>query len=192
MKRAIVLAAAVVVALGAAGIALSNAPGSQPEDRVYGGAHSEGPTSGGFPLLPRDASIDAHSLKNGKAYGAFRAGRNAAAEFLLEARITCVSAVGNKALVGGIITADNFPPPVVGEDFLWYAIDNGGPGGTSPDRESAIWRDADGSLGQGSFPTTFPADWPNTCPAADAAIAGDTTLGHRAVQGGDLVVIDGT
>jgi hypothetical protein len=190
VKRAFVLAATGVVALATAGIAISRDDGAGPsEDRIYGGFRAEGAfVPSGLTPPPRDASIDAHAGADAKAYGELRVGRNDTGEFTVGGRITCVSAVGNKAVVGGLITASS-TAGVVGEDFLWHAVDNGGPGAALRDRVSFVWQDADGSLNQGSFPGQLPRRWPFKCPAADAAAAADN-LGTREAHGGDLVVLD--
>jgi len=157
MRRVFVFAVTGLAMLGVVGIASSDDTSPVREDRVFGGYHSEGNFGGTgmLPIPPRDASFDVHGTRDG-ASGKFHLGRNDTSELLVEARITCISAIGNAVVLGGVITVDNTPTPTLGEDFLWHAVDNGGPGGAVRDRVSAVWKDADGTLGQGAFPGTLP------------------------------------
>src|SRR5438477_5502248 len=74
-----------------------------------------------------DLNIDAHGLGSGPATGAILTGTNGAPNSS-RTRVTCMTVVGNRAVIGGYITADTGTPSFVGYAMLFYVIDNGGPG----------------------------------------------------------------
>ena len=185
MKKALLVVAA-LGALAASGAAYSSltSGGPSPDPFVAGGGRFgpgcfDGPTPTCF-ANPRDLSIDAHLEKKGtKVTGILYYGNNAG---VLGNRIdvTCVSIVGNRAAVGGIIK-ESGTPENVGWGTVLFLIDNGPPGQPNRDRSSALF-------GAPLDDPSWPAGFPYTCPAPDSPI---NTVGFQALHSGDVIVSDG-
>jgi hypothetical protein len=114
VKRTLLVVGVALGALVAAGIAWSSElMGNGPAQiRIYGG--------GEITAISRTISLDAHANPDGLgAYGSFRyAGMPPG----FPGEITCLSVVGNAAVVGGFIRQ-----PVTGIDFLYGVVDSGLP-----------------------------------------------------------------
>jgi hypothetical protein len=161
MKR-FAMAALVVTALSAAGVAYSAKPmsGFAKADTVFGGGH--------FKL----AGIADHNFSVTATNGN---GTLVYSQNDIVAQISCVNISGNTAVVGGTImsAADT---SIVGQAFDMYFVDNGNPSGSSVggDEVSPVTR---------GFPTG-PGGLPKTCPAADISDAPEMD----ALDAGDIVV----
>lgn len=83
-----------------------------------------------------DIYLDAHGSGSGAATGTFASGTDGGTN-ASRTRITCMTVVGNRAVVGGFITWDTSNPAVVGDEQLFYVIDNGGPGNAPLDKMGA-------------------------------------------------------
>jgi hypothetical protein len=120
-----------------------------------------------------DMSLDVHGPGAGPATGTFLAGTNGST-FSSSVRITCMTVVGNRAVVGGFITEDTSRPDVVGDEQLFYVIDNGGPGNAPLDKMSAR---------EIYSPDQFTPGFPTNCGSPDA-----TTGGYTDVRYGDVSI----
>ncbi len=123
-----------------------------------------------------DINIDVHGSGSGPATGTFLSGTDGGTN-ASRTRITCMTVVGNRAVVGGIITSDTIHPEAVGDEMLFFVIDNGGPGSAPLDKMSAreIYT-AD----------QFTPGFPSNCGSPDA-----TTGGYADVHAGDLSIHGG-
>ena len=122
----------------------------------------------------RDWYVDVHGLRSGPATGVLVAGGNGTPS-TLQARITCMTIAGNRAVVGGYLTADTDAPELVGDALLFYAIDNGGPGGnTTPDKATA-----NEIYGPGD---ALPAGFPRNCGEPISTFSGYTDVGDGDVS----------
>lgn len=114
---------------------------------------------------------------HGRASGVFER-RNMQLGSVYSGRVTCLTVTGNRAAVGGILTAA--PPGVSnpGDPFLVYVEDNGPLGSPSEDRISALLvlppGDPDWPL--------MPARFPRVCPSADSL------FGYAPLTAGDITV----
>lgn len=160
MKRTLLVVGVAVAALAAAGIASSSGVlgGGPAQIRVYGGGQVATPTA-----VPRTISLDANASPQGlEAYGSLR---YAGVPPGFRGDVTCLSAAGSTALVGGFIREG--PPNFVGLDFL-YAVTDNGPPGSGADQAGFI--DIGPELGTPPYPG-LPSDFPRTCPPATGAQA---------------------
>ena len=174
-KLALLLAIA-IGALAVGGFAYSaDGPNAQlvGQDRAYGG----GTYQPGNTTQPRNFAIDAHA-SGAAAYGNVEYAGAAVGAFR-EEQVTCLSVVGNKATIGGVINASN-NPAFVGLFFLWVVQDNGSPSSGTPD--TAAFQ----ALGPASDPT-WPSGFPHSCPTPDNAI-NTFQLDLFPLSGGDIVV----
>jgi hypothetical protein len=154
------------VALAATGVALSSGGPNQKlasETRVYGGG-TFGPGCVTDPLqfcMPTERSfaIDAHveGGGSGAAYGTWEYGQTGGPSHM-KGDITCVTVVGNTAIVGGFVTQSE-RSDVIGLAFAAYVRDNGTTTSTTPDQASVGWF---------APPGDWPASFPQTCPASGA------------------------
>lgn len=177
MKRALILIAVVAALVGAkaawsaifVGVDL---PGLK---SVVGGIHRD--TGACFYLLDGtqtfcaaravDESVDAHGFGVGPATGTLLSGTNGDTNGF-RVRITCMTVVGNRAVVGGLIKSDPGNPVFVGDAALFYVIDNGDPGNNpTPDKVSA---------NEVYTPDQFPAGFPRNCGAPVSTFTGYTTV----------------
>jgi hypothetical protein len=79
-----------------------------------------------------------------------------------------MTVVGNRAAIGGYITADTVNPEFVGDAMFFYVIDNGGPGNAPLDKMSGreIYTPTD----------TLPDGFPRRCGAPISTFSGYTDL----------------
>jgi len=119
-----------------------------------------------------DMSLDVHGSGSGLATGTFLAGTNGST-FSSRVRITCMTVEGNRAVVGGFITEDTSRREAVGDEQLFYVIDNGGPGNAPLDKMSAR---------EIYTPDEFTPGFPNTCGSPDATTGGYTDLHYGDVS----------
>jgi hypothetical protein len=184
MKYTLLVIAA-AAALAASGAAYSSlAAGGPSEDPFVVGGGRFGP--GCFDVLttfcfanPRDLSVDADLEKKGtKVTGVINYGNN---DGVLRNRVdvTCVSIVGNRAAIGGIIR-ESGSAETVGFGALIFLISNGSPGQPTRDRSSPLFIDALGPA--------WPEGFPYTCPAPNSPI---NNIGFQALHSGDIVISDG-
>jgi hypothetical protein len=155
------LAAVAACGLATAGIAWSSGVlgGGPAQIRIYGGGQFPTPT----PLPTRTISLDAAASPTGLgAYGTFR---YAGVPPGFVGSVTCLSVVGDTALVGGILT--QAPENEAGLDFL-YAVTDGGPPASGADTAGFI--DIGPELDTPPYPG-LPANFPRTCPTASGAPA---------------------
>jgi hypothetical protein len=153
MVRKLVVASLVVGVLAAAGVAWSSGVlgGGPVQIRIYGGGQVATPSA-----VPHTISIDANANpQGGEAYGTLRYAGNPPG-FL--GNVTCLTVVGNSALVGGFVRQ---PAAFAGADFL-YAVTDNGPPGSGADQAGFI--DVSPELDTPPY-TGLPADFPRTCPA---------------------------
>jgi hypothetical protein len=156
MKKTLLMLAFAVGALAAAGIAWSSGAlgGGPAQIRVYGGGVVATPTG------PRTISLDAAANPQGaEAYGSFH---YASSPPGTRGEVTCLSVVGNAALVGGFIR-ESPAANLIGADFLYGVIDSGLPGSGT---DQAGYIDVTPELDPYSG---LPADFPRTCPTAAGA-----------------------
>jgi hypothetical protein len=180
-----VVVAVVVAALFGAGAAWSTFDpfsSSPVVNAVVGGGHLD-PGSCFFQngtlvfcsAVARDFSYDAHGLApTGAARGTALTGVVGDGNFV-KTRITCMTVVGNAAVIGGYVTEAPSAPNTVGW-AVWRAVtDNGGPGNASPDRVSYNLFSPPGD-------PTIPAGFPNKCGYVPAdfgyadLLAGDVSI----------------
>ena len=181
-SRKVLLASLAVLALIPAGLAYSSVkPGSKqlrlPTAHVYGGGHFgpgcfDGPGNLCF-AKPRDFSIDAHRIA-GIVTGTLNYGFGL---LLIRGQITCMTVVGNRAAVGGIVrsTGDGSG---IGAPFIFQVVDNRPYNGSSADSSSAVYLLDPGD----TFPGE-PAGFPYVCPSSPAS-----WYGYQDLSGGDVVV----
>jgi hypothetical protein len=180
--RKAMLTAAAVLALVLAGFAYSAAGRGPlalgfPTAHVYGGGHFgpgcfDGPGNVCF-QYPRDFSVDAHRI-GGVVSGTLNYGHGI---LLIQGQITCMTVVGNRAALGGIVRNGTD----IGTPFLLQLVDNGMPN-SSGDRSSAVYlKDA----GEPPFPGE-PQGFPYVCPTST-----DSWYGYQDLTGGDVVVQGG-
>ncbi len=129
---------------------------------------------------PSDLSIDAHLEQRGtKATGvAFYGNNNGVLRNRFD--VTCVSIMGHRAAVGGIIR-DSVNPETIGHGALIFLRDEGTPGLSTRDRSSPMFFDTLTSTG-------WPPRFPYTCPAPDSAL---NNVGFQALHSGDIVISAG-
>jgi hypothetical protein len=139
MKRFIVIAVAVASVAGT-GVAWSALAASSNSVAVVGGGHFDagasltrfdGTPAGSFPLA-RDFNYHVHQAANGTASGTVLYGTNGGTTSSLNLSVSCMTVVGNAAVVGGTVAGQ---PAVAG---FFFVVDNGGPGNASPDRVSPL------------------------------------------------------
>jgi hypothetical protein len=171
-----------LAALTAAGLAYSSGgPAAQldAQTRLYGGGGTDPgcfvPDIGFCRTGPTDISVDAHATGNGQAaYGNLN-GRAGGRE-----RVTCLAVDGNKASVGGVITADA-NPAAVGALFLMFFVDNGASG---VDLASPLYN---APAGAGNWPAGFPY----VCPSPDTGAPSFGLLpSFIPIVRGDIIVQD--
>jgi hypothetical protein len=115
-----------------------------------------------------DISVDAHGLgTGGPATGTFLSGTNGDTNGL-RARVTCMTVIGNRAVVGGLITDDPSNPTFVGYGLQFYVIDNGDPG-NNPTRDKVSGNEI-------SSPDEFAPGFPQHCGAPISTFTGYTDL----------------
>jgi hypothetical protein len=170
------LIAGLAVLLPATIASATSGPNAQlvTQNRVYGG--------GQFTVSPGDVrnfAIDAHA-QGGVAYGNVEYGSTL--HFGNE-QVTCLKVVGNTAAVGGIITADDNRPDIIGWGVLWVVQDNGNILSATPD---AATFQVIGPLGDPDF-AALPAGFPYVCPSPDTATS-YFGLSYFPLNAGDLVV----
>ena len=175
--RYTLLVVAAVAALAAAGAAYSSLATGGPSDDPFvvgGGRLGPGTFPGGFTILSRDFSVDAHVEKKGqKVTGLFISGRNGISSS--QTNVTCVAIDGNQAAVGGVEST-------TGVGRLVFLIDNGPPSSAVRDRSSAIFTDP---LDNPNWPIGFPT----VCPSPSS---GFNQEGYLDVHSGDIVISEGT
>jgi hypothetical protein len=173
--RYTLLVVAAVAALAASGAAYSSLAAGGPSDDPFvvgGGRLGPGTFPGGFTILSRDFSVDAHVEKKGqKVTGLFSTGRNGISSS--QTNVTCVSIDGNQAVVGGV---DNF-----GSGRVVFLIDNGPPSRAVRDQSSPNFVDPVDS-------PNWPIGFPYVCPAPNS---GFNQQGYLDVHSGDIVISDG-
>jgi len=184
--KKVLLVLVVLGALAASGVAYSSlASGGPSDDPFVAGGGRFGPgcfdvnTSFCF-ANPRDLSVDAHLEKKGtKVTGILHYGNNAG---VLRNRVdvTCVSIVGNRAAVGGIIR-DSASTETIEYGAVMFLQDLGSPGTSTRDRSSPFFFDVLTS-------PSWPAGFPYTCPAPDSPL---NTVGFQAVHSGDVIISAG-
>ncbi len=127
--------------------------------------------------ISADYSVDVHGPGSGVATGTLLYGQDGGTRAGRVA-ITCMTVVGNRAVVGGYITTDTLSQ-FVGDGLLFYVIDNGGPGNAPLDKESAlaIYLPNEASL---------PAGFPRNCGAPISTFTGytDVLAGDVSIHGG--------
>jgi hypothetical protein len=123
---------------------------------------------------PRDFSVDAHALGNGRARGVWFYGNNDTG-FSLSGRVMCITRQGNRSVVGGIVT-DSSDPGSIGLGFDQYYIDNGPVGSSIRDSSSAAFLDPLDAPG-------WPPGFPRRCPSTPTSPAG-----YLPVHSGDVDV----
>jgi hypothetical protein len=184
-SRKALLALLAVLALVPAGLAYSSV-GQRPKalgllsGHVYGGGHFgagcfDGPGNVCF-AHPRDFSVDAHRIA-GVVGGTLNYGQGG---LLIRGQITCMTVVGNRAAMGGIVRATGDGSDI-GTPFVVQLVDNGPPIGSSGDRSGAVDLLAPGE----TFPGE-PQGFPYVCPASP-----DSWYGYQDLSGGDVVVQGG-
>jgi len=183
--RYTLLVVAAIAALAASGAAYSSlAAGGPSDDPFVAGGGRLGP--GCFDVLttfcfatPRDLSVDAHLEKKGtKVTGIAWYGNNDGG-LRIRMDVTCVSIVGNRAAIGGIIR-ESGSAETVGFGALIFLIDNGSPGQPTRDRSSPLFNDALGPA--------WPDGFPYTCPSPSSPV---NNVGFQALHSGDIVISDG-
>lgn len=191
MRRPAMLVVALLAALSASAVALSNGGSNAKlanQDRLYGGG-SSGPgcfvPDIGFCLSgTRNFAVDAHSTSHGTAAsGDLTFGAPGGHD--QHAQITCLAVRGDKAVVGGIITqADR--PALVGAWVAMLFQARGTPAFGERDLASPLYL-------QTPDPAQNPPGFPYVCPSPDAgAPAFGISPSYLPVTGGDIVVQDAT
>lgn len=120
-----------------------------------------------------DYNVDVHGLGSGPAIGTLLYGENGGTR-AGRVRITCMTVVGNRAVIGGFITADTTHPEFVGDELEFYVIDNGGPGNAPLDKMSA---------NEVSTPDAFTPGFPSNCGPPTS-----TFTGYTDVHAGDVSI----
>jgi len=185
VKKVLLVLAALGALVGSGAAYSSLAAGGPSEDPFVVGGGRFGP--GCFDVLtttcfvnPRDLSVDAHLEKKGtKVTGIAWYGNNDGG-LRIRVDVTCVSIVGNRAAVGGIIR-ESTGGGLDGYGALIFLIDNGSPGQPTRDRSSPLFN---GPLGP-----AWPEGFPYTCPAPDSSL---NNVGFQAVHSGDIVISEGS
>jgi hypothetical protein len=131
--------------------------------------------------FPSQAHVNAKggpTHAKGRVWGRFDTRPPVGYDVLIKVSVRCVNAVGNRAIVGGIITQENSPLPGVepGKAILRKVIDNGPPGHGTPDR-----------TGTGPLFDPPQPPLPLSCPAPRAD---ETDIATGAVKKGNFVVKD--
>jgi len=140
---------------------------------VGGGQLGPGTFPGGFQILSRDFSVDAHVEKKGQTVtGLFISGRNGISSS--QTNVTCVAIDGNQAAVGGVEST-------TGVGRLVFLIDNGPPSSAVRDQSSPIFTDPLDS-------PNWPIGFPTVCPAPNS---GFNQEGYLDVHSGDIVISEG-
>lgn len=169
-KLAFILVGAAAMAVIAAAASFgAGGSAAGPHDAIWGGGHADVFVGGGIEV-PRDVSVNVEQGRFGGADGSFVYGRNGLST-IVDAEPTCIAVSGNRAVIGGLSN---------GEPFVWYAVDNGKPGGAVRDQVSAVLLLGPGDVAQ------IPG-FPNACPSPDTPVGG---FEYRDLVGGDLVVRD--
>jgi len=140
------------------------------QNRVYGGGQFMGPDG-----TPRNFAVDAHAEPGSNpAFGDIEYGNPV---HYSHEQIACLTVSGNKATLGAMFTQGD-RPETIGYLVLMVVVDNGTPLSGNPDQATL----------QVSGPPndpTWPAGFPNACPAPDTAAAFAT---YFPFSGGDIVV----
>jgi hypothetical protein len=186
-RRTALVGVAIFVVLAGAGAAWSSASASPAGGivSVAGGFHRD--VNACFYLLDGtltfcaqravDENVDAHGSGSGVATGVLLSGTNGDT-FGFAARVTCMTVVGNEAVVGGIITRDA-DPSFVGDGVKFFVIDNGDPGNgnVTPDKVSG---------NEVMTPDEFAGGFPLNCGAPVSTFTGYTDLldGDVSIHGG--------
>jgi hypothetical protein len=129
-------------------------------------------------LNSADDNLDVHGAGSGVATGRLLYGQNGGTN-AGRVRITCMTVVGNRAVIGGYITVDNLAPDHVGDAALFHVIDNGGPGNAPLDKQSGLAVYLPNEAG-------LPAGFPNNCGPPIS-----TFTGYTDVQAGDVSIHGG-
>jgi hypothetical protein len=171
--RLTLLLAIAIGALAVGGFAYSaGGPNAQlvNQDRAYGGGTYT-------PFNTRNFAIDAHA-SGAAAYGNVEFA--VADGHVRQEQVTCLSVSGNKATIGGIITASSSDPSFVGFFFVWVVQDNGSPLSGTPDAAAfQVFRPTNDPAWPGGFPYV--------CPLPDDVIS-TFGLDLFPLSGGDIVV----
>jgi hypothetical protein len=181
------LGGAVIAALGVAAVAGAYADGDgDGTNRAY--AFAGGTTGPGcVETDPPFCHAFGHTYRilavprgeRGRPWGVFER-RNQGTGGIFSGRLACSNVNGNRAVVGGYVTA-SATPEFVGEPFLIYLEDNGPLGSASPDRISPL-----GILPPGDpLWALVPDQFPERCPSADGGAPGSFPLAT-----GDVTVAD--
>ena len=175
MKKVLVVLAVLGALVGSGAAYSSLASGGPSEDPfvVGGGRLGPGTFPGGFTILSRDFSVDAHVEKKGqKVTGLFITGRNGISGS--QTNVTCVSIDGNQAVVGGVDSA-------TGIGRVVFLIDNGPPSSAVRDQSSPNFVDPVDS-------PNWPFGFPYVCPTPNS---GFNQEGYLDVHSGDIVISEG-
>lgn len=117
--------------------------------------------------------------RSGRAWGVFER-RNNATGGLFAGRVTCTTVVGNRAAIGGVLSATS--TAFGGEPFVIWVEDNGTLGSPTPDQISALLVLPPGDPAWPLMPERFP----RVCPSPDSLTgylpltSGDVTVESRA------------
>jgi hypothetical protein len=183
-RKLVVLGLALVGALAVAGFAYSTGgPNAQlaNQDRLYGGGGTDPgcfvPDIGFCRPIPTNFSVDAHAAGNGQAaFGDMVIGT-------IHVQITCLSVVGSKAAVGGIVVGAP-DPAQIGSLQLMFLVDGGAPG-SGLDLTSPRYVGPAGPAGG------WPPGFPYSCPSPDGVPALGFFASYLPIVRGDVVVQDG-
>lgn len=185
MRRAFIVLAIVATLLGgAAAWSAMFAGADNGVTAVVGGLHRSAGDCFYLPdgtqtfcsAIDLDMNIDVHGSGSGPATGTFLSGTDGGTN-ASRTRITCMTVVGNQAVVGGIITSDAANPQAVGDEMLFYVVDNGGPGNAPLDKMSPrlIYT-----------PAEFTPGFPSSCGSPTSNVGGyaDVHAGDVSIHGG--------
>jgi hypothetical protein len=182
------LVGAVVAALGVATIAAAQSAldddGTNRSYAFVGGTTEPGCTTGGPTLcVPFTYTFRLLAVPNGeegKPWGLFQR-RNHGTGGIYTGRIACTTIEGNRAVIGGYLTASAVPE-FLGEPFIVYVEDGGPLGSSSPDRISLLAALPPGDPDLALVPERFP----RVCPSVDSnpygwlpIATGDVTVSER-------------
>ncbi len=178
------LIGALVAGLSVATIAVARGYDDDDGPRAHAyafGVGSFGPgcwqTDGGPFCVPFNYTARLLGVQTGRshrAWGVFERRNNVTGGTFM-GRVTCMNVSGNRASIGGFLTA---PPAAIGDPFLIYVEDNGTLGTTTSDRISALSAFAP----EEALPV---ARFPRVCPSAES------TLGYLPLTNGDITVREG-
>lgn len=150
MKRIVFLLGLMLVVLG---LMYGSASGSGAPGSVVGSGDFL-PSDG----VPRHFTINAISGPNGVS-GQITVRVETTPAGTIIADVTCLHVEGNRAVVGSVITFSSTNPAAVGARVMHAFVDNGVPGGPTPDQRSAPQFPGGGPPTQAdcvnAFPTAF-------------------------------------